>query len=856
MPQLHRRADYQPPAYRIDRVEMTVQVDTETRVTTRLAVRRVDGVATDTPLRLDARDLRILSMAVDGKVLPEAARPQTALEVTLRDLPARFQLETVTLLQPEANSALEGFYQSGPMYCTQCEAHGFSRITPYLDRPDVLAPFTVRLEAADQARFPVLLANGNRVAAGALDGGGHYAEWEDPFAKPCYLFAMVAGDLACVADHYTAADGRPRRLEFYVDRGNEGLVGHAMQSLKDAMRWDEETYGLVYDLDLYMVVAARAFNMGAMENKGLNIFNAAYVLASPETATDDSYHAISAVIAHEYFHNYTGNRVTCRDWFQLSLKEGLTVFRDQRFSEDHLGAEIQRIDQVRTLRAQQFPEDAGPTAHPVRPEAYQEVNNFYTATIYEKGAEIVRMLETMIGRSAFREGLRRYLQAHDGTAATIEDFVAALSAASGQDLQPFLSWYAQAGTPRVRLQRQWDAATGALHITLQQHTAPTPGQPHKQPLPIPFRLRLADAAGRTVSLPDHPARRGDDLLLLDGEQLTLTVPNDTEPLPTCLQGFSAPVRLETDYQDYELRRIAVRAEEDGFVRWDALQALQARAHAGLMQGQRDSLGQLLPALQAVAAQNPTPALAARLLAMPPAAVLWDGITAVDPQAFVLALDAQHKAIAEALVGPCSVWASWEPHQLERWGERALANLSLGYLARLGTPVVARLASARVQGPNMTLAAGALQALCRDGGADAEAALSLFYSRWCEQPLVLDRWFALQAGRPQNDAAAVHRLMAHDQFDWRNPNRLRAVLGSFARDNLGQFHSEAGYRLYADALERLDQANPQTAARLSRPLLGFAQLAEPWRSLQRDVVSDLRSRVRSPDLIEMLDAALA
>ncbi|ULQ47939.1 aminopeptidase N [Flagellatimonas centrodinii] len=852
---LHRRADYHAPAYRIDRVHLDVNVDTTTRVHARLTVVRDAATASDTPLVLDARGLTLDRIQINGEaVAPEAYRLSDST-LTLNRVPAQFTLDTVCTLQPEANSALEGFYQSGPMYCTQCEAHGFSRITPYLDRPDVLARFSVRLEA-DATRFPVLLANGNRVDAGALEGGRHYAVWDDPYAKPCYLFAMVAGDLACVADTFAAADGRPRRLEFYVDPGNEGLVEHAMQSLKDAMRWDEDTFGLVYDLDLYMVVAARAFNMGAMENKGLNIFNAAYVLASPETATDDSYHAISAVIAHEYFHNYTGNRVTCRDWFQLSLKEGLTVFRDQRFSEDHHDADCERIDQVRNLRAMQFPEDAGPTAHPVRPDAYQEVNNFYTATVYEKGAEIVRMLHTRIGPAAFREGLRRYLHEHDGTAATLEDFIAALSAESEVDLSPFLAWYAQAGTPRVRLRRHWDAARGVLQLTLQQHTAPTPGQPQKQPLPIPFRLRLHDAGGRAVPLPEHPARLADDLLWFDGETLTLEVPHHVPALPTCLQGFSAPVRLDADYSDHELRRIATRDEEDAFVRWDALQTLQARAHAGLMRDDRAPLTHLLQALQNVAAQPPSPALTARLLAMPPAAVLWDGCDAINPTAFVTALDQQHHAIAEALLGPCSVWAAWAPHQLSRWGERALGNLALSYLARLGTPVVARLASERVQGPNMTLAAGALQALCRDGGAACEAALSLFYSRWCEQPLVLDRWFALQAGRRQATVADVQQLLAHEQFDWGNPNRVRAVLGAFARDNLAAFHTAEGYACYAEALARLDARNPQTAARLSRPLLGFRRLAEPWQTLQRDTVASLRGRVVSTDLMEMLDAALA
>lgn len=850
---LHRRADYQPPAWRVETVHLDVRVDSLTEVRARLVLQRVGEASA--PLVLDARQLEIASMAVDGVALPAERYAVLEERITLRDLPAHCTLETMTRLSPEANTALEGFYQTGPMVCTQCEAHGFSRITPYPDRPDVLARFTVRLEA-DQQRFPVLLANGNRVASGKLGAGRHYAVWEDPYPKPCYLFAMVAGDLARVADTYEAADGRTVRLEFYVDRGNEHLVDHAMASLKSAMRWDEQTFGLVYDLDLYMIVAARAFNMGAMENKGLNLFNAAYVLASPETATDESYHAINAVIAHEYFHNYTGNRVTCRDWFQLSLKEGLTVYRDQRYSEDQYGTEVERIHQVRNLRAAQFPEDAGPTAHPVRPEAYQEVNNFYTATIYEKGAEIVRMLRTRIGEPAFRAGLKLYLAQHDGRAATIEDFVDALSEASGVDLSPFLAWYAQAGTPRLTLSRDWDAERGRLRLTLSQYTPATPGQPDKRPLPIPVRLQAHDAAGRSVTLPEHPARLDEDLYLLDSESLTLEIAHDTPPLPTLLQGYSAPVRLQTDYSDFELRRIATRSEEDAFVRWDAVQSLQARAHAAGMRGEGSPLTQLLPTLQKIAAQPPSPALAAQLLAMPPAAVLWDGLEQIDPEAFVRALDEQHRAIAESLVGPCSVWAAWEPQQLERWGERALGNLALGYLARLGTPVVETLATRRIQGGNMTLAAGALQALCRDGGAACEAALSLFYSRWCEQALVLDRWFSLQAGRTQNTVVELRALTDHPRFDWRNPNRVRAVLGAFARDNLQAFHTADGYGFYAEALARLDRSNPQTAARLAKPLLGFKRLAEPWREAQRTVVQALRQEAQSTDLIELLDAALA
>jgi len=849
----HRRTDYRPPDFTIESVSLDVVIAVETRVTARLRLHR-SGPA-DAPLTLDARQLDVRHIAIDDQPLPATAWSQQDDQLTIPRVPERFTLTTITHLAPEANTALEGFYQSGPMYCTQCEAHGFSRITPYLDRPDVLSKFTVRLQA-DKARFPVLLANGNCIDKGDLEGDQHYAVWEDPFAKPCYLFAMVAGDLAKVADTYRAADGREIALEFYVDHGNEDRVDHAMASLKDAMRWDEERFGLVYDLDIYMVVAARAFNMGAMENKGLNIFNAAYVLATPETATDESFQAISAVIAHEYFHNYTGNRVTCRDWFQLSLKEGLTVFRDQRFSEDHLGGAVQRIEQVRMLRAAQFPEDAGPTAHPVRPDAYQEVNNFYTATIYEKGAEIVRMLHTVIGIEAFRDGLRRYLTEQDGKAATIEDFVGALSAASGHDLSPFLAWYAQAGTPQLRLTRAWDAASKRLILRFTQHTPSAPGQPDKQALPIPIRLRLRNARGQVVPLPAHADALGEELILMRGDALTLELDADEPLLPSLLLGFSAPVKLLADYTLDELQRIAA-FESDPFVRWDTLQTLHARAHAGLMENDRSALDALLVALQRVAAEPvDTPMLTAHLLALPGTAWLWDQYSEVHPQRFLAAYAQMGRAIAEALCGPLSVWAPNAPVTPDHAGERALSNVALGYLARLGSPGVQRLAEDRVVGSNMSLAIGALRALAHhDNAAVAATARQRFADRWQDDPLVMDRWFALAAGSPQTDAAALTQLLNHPQFDWRNPNRVRAVLGSFAREALPGFHTEAGYRAYAEGIARLDALNPQTAARLLKPLLDFKRLAEPWATQQRTVVADLRARVQSTDGRELLDAAL-
>ena len=848
------RSDYRPPDYDIDAIELDVRIDTETEVRARLQVRRCEGAAPEAPLWLDARELDLRALEVDGEAVSEARIRHEAEGFYVEQLPERFELTTRCIIKPEANTALEGFYASGPMYCTQCEAHGFSRITPYIDRPDVLARFRVRL-SAERVRFPLLLANGDCVERGEEGEGRHFAVWEDPFAKPCYLFAMVAGDLAVVRDSYRTSEGRDIALEFYVDHGNEGLVDHAMGALKRAMRWDEETFGLAYDLDTYMVVAARAFNMGAMENKGLNIFNSALVLASPETATDATFDAITAVIAHEYFHNYTGNRVTCRDWFQLSLKEGLTVFRDQRFSEDVLGAEVQRIDQVRMLRAMQFPEDAGPTAHPVRPEAYKEVNNFYTATVYEKGAEIVRMLHTCIGEEAFSEGLRRYLSVHDGTAATIEDFVNALAEASGVDLTPFLAWYGQAGTPRLSLTREWDAEAGCMRLRFSQHTPATPGQANKKPLPIPLRLRLLDGAGEPVALPEHPARIGEDMLLMEAETLTLDVPSDQPLLPVPLLGFSAPVIVESDFNALELQRIAVQ-ERDAFARWDALQQMQARAHAALMRDDGTVLEPLLNTLQRIAANPPEDeALTAQLLAAPRSAWLWEQYPRVDPQRFVEALEQQKLAIARALCGPLSVWAQRQPVGDEQAGERALTVLALDYLVLIDADSTRALARQRTEATNMTLSLGTLTALSQTHSSDLAVASASFYERWRSQPLVLDRWFAVSAAARHTDVEALRGLLAHEDFDWQNPNRMRAVAGSFARENLAHFHTEAGYTLFAEVLERLDGSNPQLAARMSRPLLGFARLEAPWADWQREAAATLRTKTRSVHLREMLDAAL-
>ena len=849
-----RRADYQPPRYRINRVELAVDVDARTVVTSRMQIERNAGADPEAPLWLDARDLELLSIRVDDAPLAADRLVHGNGGFWVHGLPTQCLIETQCAIHPEQNTALEGFYASGPMYCTQCEAHGFSRITPFIDRPDVLARFQVRL-TADATRFPVLLANGDCIERGTLDDGRHFTVWEDPFPKPCYLFAMVAGDLALVRGDYRTSEGRPIALEFYVDHGSEGLVDHAMEALRQAMRWDEECFGLHYDLDTYMVVAARAFNMGAMENKGLNIFNSSLVLASTRTATDATFDAITSVIAHEYFHNYTGNRVTCRDWFQLSLKEGLTVFRDQRFSEDVLGASVQRIEQARALRAVQFPEDAGPTAHPVRPDAYKEVNNFYTPTVYEKGAEIVRMMHSRIGESAFREGLRSYLQQHDGTAATIEDFVQALSTAAGVDLDGFLAWYGQAGTPRLAVRREWLPEQGRMRLHFNQHTPATPGQPDKQPLPIPIRMQLLDGEGEVRPLPAHPARQGDDLLLMTEATLTLDIDSDEPLLPACLMGLSAPVILQGDYSTLDLQRLAVQAG-DPYVRWDALQQLHAQAHRALMADDDSLLEPLLVSLQRIAASPPEDeAFTAMLLAPPAMSWLWEHYDTLDPQRFMAAFQSLKTAVARALCGPLSVWAQRNPIAPGRAGQRALTNVALGYLLLLQSDAVLALARRRVCDDNMTLAMAALQGLNQTATGECTLANAAFYERWRDDALVLDRWFAVQAASPHCTVEGVQQLLEHPDFDWQNPNRVRAVVASFARENLSHFHSEAGYALYADILQRLDRSNPQIAARLCRPLIGFARLAEPWSGQQRAAAQALRARAASPNLQEMLDAAL-
>lgn len=856
------RSDYRASDFLVDRIELDVQIEERTRVDARLHVRRRPGGDPLAPLVLDGRAMELLTLELDGQPLPETARRVEPDRLRIDEVPDAFVLRTVVRHDPERNTALEGWYRSGPMLCTQCEAQGFSRITYALDRPDVLSRYRVRLEA-DAARYPVLLANGDCVETGTAPGGRHFAVWVDPHPKPCYLFAMVAGDLACVEGSHRTPSGRDVTLRFYVDRGNEDRVAHAIASLRKAMQWDERVYGLEYDLDTYMVVAARDFNMGAMENKGLNLFNARYVLASPQTATDADYDAVESVIAHEYFHNWTGNRVTCRDWFQLSLKEGLTVYRDQCFSQDQGSRDVNRIEHVRVLRAMQFPEDAGPTAHPVRPEAYAEVNNLYTATVYEKGAEILRMLASVIGESTFVDGVRRYLQQHDGTAATVEDLLAALEAVSGQNLDGFRQWYSQSGTPQVEIRDQYDAATRRYRLHLRQHTPPTHDQLHKQPLPIPVRFGLRDAEGRPVAIQARPPLLPrTDLILLQASETELVFENvETPPVPAFLHGFSAPVKLRYAYAPDALSHLVLH-EQDGFLRWEAVQRLMADAlFENMHEPQPGEATQvLLRTLQVLAANPPhDKALLAELLRLPAESELAATIEPLDPPRVVRARDGLRHAIAQALTGPLSVWAEWAPAELsaDNRARRSLSNLALWYLGDLGSARIRRLALERSASPNMTLAMGGLAALRDTVSDERERAMSAFHARFRNDPLVLDKWFALEAGSARPDGVArVRALLQHPDFQ-RNPNRVRAVLGTFMRENLRAFHAPdgGGYRLLSEQIQSLDAGNPQLAARMVEGLLGWRRLVPELGQPMRAALEALAQARPSRDVAEKVDKAL-
>jgi aminopeptidase N len=863
-----RLTDYAPPAFLIEAVALDFHLEpSATRVKARLDVRRAGEAGR--PLVLDGVRLKLVSLAIDGQPLDPSCYEVTPDHLIVHEVPDAFVLETEVEIDPDGNKALEGLYMSGGRFCTQCEAEGFRTITYYPDRPDVLSRFTVRVEA-DKAGFPHLLSNGNLVESGDLDDGRHYAVWNDPFPKPAYLFALVAGELDLLEDHFVTTSGRRVVLRIYVDPGQSARSAYAMDSLKRAMRWDEETFGREYDLDLFMIVAVRDFNFGAMENKGLNIFNSSLLLADPQTATDLDYERIEAVVAHEYFHNWTGNRITCRDWFQLCLKEGLTVFRDQSFSADQRGEAVQRIKQVKQLRARQFPEDAGPLAHPVRPSSYLKIDNFYTATVYEKGAEVIRMLKVLIGADAFRSGMDLYFDRWDGAATTVEAFIACFAEASGRDLTSFFAWYEQAGTPQVDIEAAYDAATRTLDLTLRQATAPTPGQDDKRPLPIPIRLGLLDDNGKRQGFSLDGVAVEEAVVVLDDAEKRLTIRDVDRPVVSAFRGFSAPVTVRTDAPAAD-RYVLLASDPDLFNRWEAGQSLAEELILARARGEGDGAGEVRFAKavgRGLADQSADAAFKAMLLGLPDEPDLALAMTpAADPEAIHQARETLRATLARELAADLqrihddlSAPAAFSA-DAEAAGRRALANAALDILAADPSPdTVARAQRHYAAADDMTRAMGGLSALMKLGGDAYEAALADFYGRWKSEPLVLDKWFALQARSPSPETLGrVMGLTAHPDFDARTPNRLRALVQGFASANPARFHepSGAGYRFLADQILAVDRFNPMTAARLIEPLASFrryrSDLAELMKAqLERIVVSEGLSK----NVYELASRALA
>lgn len=860
------RQDYRAPLYWIDSIDLDFQLQEPlTRVTAISRLRR-NGDHKE-PLVLDGEGLNLVSVSLDG--VPFSQYEQGESSLTLFNLPAECVLTLVTDIDPAANTALEGLYKSGNAYCTQCEAEGFRRITYYLDRPDILARYSTRI-SADKAKYPFLLSNGNKVASGELDGGRHFVQWQDPFPKPSYLFALVAGDFDVERSSYRTKSGREVALEIFVDRGNLDRAGFAMESLIKSMRWDEQRFGLEYDLDIYMIVAVDFFNMGAMENKGLNIFNSKFVLANPSTATDADYHGIERVIAHEYFHNWTGNRVTCRDWFQLSLKEGLTVFRDQEFSSDLGSRGVNRINNVRTVRGPQFAEDAGPMAHPIRPDVVIEMNNFYTLTVYEKGSEVIRMLHTLLGEANFQAGMKLYFERHDGSAATCDDFVQAMEDASGVDLGRFRRWYSQSGTPELFVRDDYDAATGTYRLHVRQHTPPTQDQPQKLALHIPLDIELYDEQGAVIPLQYRGEPIGQVLNVLEAEQTFVFDRVPTKPVVSLLRDFSAPVKLHYDYSD-EALAFLMRHARNEFARWDAAQMLINKAViAGVERVQQGSAVALSDALLGAfvaifddAALDP--ALKAEILALPGEATLAELFEVADIDAIHRVRDAIHGRLAEAFGARLA--STYQSLCLtgyrvihEDVAKRALKGVVLGYLAALNPAQADELVRQQYAGAdNMTDTLAALQVAnghllpCR------AALLADFEGKWAHDGLVLDNWLRLVGSKPAADVLAeVKQAMAHPTFSIRNPNRLRALVGSFAMNNQVQFHAKdgSGYRFLTDLLIELNEVNPQVASRLITPLIQFKRLDEGRKTLIRAELTRLaKLDGLARDLFEKVSKAL-
>jgi aminopeptidase N len=877
-PTVIRLDDYTPPAFLIDTVELDVDIRADhALITAVLAVRRNPSAiaSADEPLVLDGDELDLASVSIDGRPLGADEFEVGPTRLVVKTAAAAFVLCTVTRIDPYGNTRLMGLFQSRDGLFTQCEAEGFRRITWFIDRPDVMSRYQVTLHA-DRERYPTLLSNGNLVAQGDEAGGRHFARWEDPFPKPCYLFAMVAAKLDVLEDHFLTRSGRRALLQVHVEPGKLDQAGFAMEALKRSMRWDEEVFGLELDLDRFMIVAVGDFNMGAMENKGLNIFNTRYVLARPDTATDADYLNIDRVVAHEYFHNWTGNRVTCRDWFQLSLKEGLTVFRDQEYGADTYSRPVQRIQEVRGLRAMQFPEDAGPMAHPIRPQAYMEISNFYTATVYEKGAEVVRMIHTLLGAEAFRRGMDLYFARHDGQAVTCDEFVHAMENAGGVDLGQFRRWYDQAGTPRVQVRSAYDEASRRFLLKVRQHTPPTPEQTDKQPLHIPLAVGLVDPEGRDLPLRlagEAAAVSGTRVLsVTEAEQQFEFVDVPVRPVASVGRGFSAPVILDTDDDEVSLCHLLAH-DSDPFNRWEAGQRLAtklmlqcvARRQSGRAFDIPASFVQALAQVLQDAAADP--AFAAEVLALPSEAYVGEQMAFCDPEAIHVVRVRLRQHVAETLRDPLlatyrsmAVPGRYSPDAASA-GKRALRNLCLGLLMELDDDEVRAICVAQSEGAdNMTDTLAALTALANTDCPEREQALERFHQRWRHEALVLDKWFSVQAmSRLPGTLDRVRALARHADFDIRNPNRVRALVGSFCHHNQLRFHAAdgAGYDFLAENVIQLDTLNPQVAARLARAMDRWRKFDPERQTRAQAVLERIGAHPGlSRDVTEVVSRALA
>ena len=850
---------YQPPAFLVSSVDLHFDLDpAATRVLSRLALHRNPHASADAPLSLNGEALTLVRIARDGVPLPPDAYRIDGGILTIDAMPDACMLEIETKIAPAENTELSGLYVSGGSYFTQCEAEGFRRITYFPDRPDVMARYTVSI-TADKTAVPVMLSNGNPGPVRDLPGGRHQITWTDPHPKPCYLFALVAGDLVSVKDDFTTRSGRHVDLGIYVRRGDEDKCGHAMLSLKTSMRWDEDVFGLEYDLDVFNIAAVSDFNMGAMENKGLNVFNTKYVLARPDTATDGDYQGIEAVIAHEYFHNWTGNRVTCRDWFQLSLKEGLTVYRDQEFSADQSSRAVKRIGDVRGLRAAQFREDAGPLAHPVQPKSYLAIDNFYTATVYNKGAEVIRMMATIIGREAFRKGMDLYFLRHDNNAVTIEDFVAAMADASGVNLDKFRAWYDQAGTPEVSVDDAYDPDRKQYRLTIRQSTKPTPGQPHKQPVVVPVAMGLLDGNGQELETKlagEASAKPGTRVLLAGGAETTFTFEDvASPPVPSLFRGFSAPVKLSGISS--ERSRFLAAHDTDPFVRWESGQQYATRVLLDMIPAwhRGEALNTdpgLIEALSETLAQGAKdPAFVAEAMILPGESFLADQMAIADVDAIHAVRDAARVAIGASLNEPLRAaydrFTDTGPYRIDgaAIGARSLRNVCLAYLSAGGDPALAKRQFDAAG--NMTDSLAALSVLTGIACPERDAALTAFHAKWRDDPLVLDKWFSIQAMSPlPGTVAHVRVLSAHADFDLRNPNRIRALVGAFAGANQVRFHDPKGegYKFLADIVIQLDPSNPQVAARMVGPLGQWRRMDSSRQALMQN---ELRRILALPGL---------